>query len=109
MSKRITGLFNNRSSASNAVDRLLNAGISRDDISLLMSDATRGREFSFAAASKAPEGAATGASIGGAIGAIAAGLAAVGTIAIPGLGLVAAGPILAALAGAGAGGVAGGI
>jgi hypothetical protein len=74
-----------------------------------MSDATRGREFGLAMATKAPEGAATGATIGGVIGAIAAGLVALGIIAVPGLGLVAAGPIVAALAGMGAGAAAGGL
>jgi hypothetical protein len=40
---------------------------------------------------------------------VAAGLAAVGTIAIPGLPLVAAGPVLATLSGLGAGAAAGGL
>jgi len=51
-----------------------------------------------------------GAGIGGALGAIAAAVAAIGTsIAIPGLGIVVAGPLAAALAGAGAGGLTGGL
>ncbi|HET7281775.1 MAG TPA: hypothetical protein VFI67_05590, partial [Sphingomicrobium sp.] len=51
-----------------------------------------------------------GGAIGGTFGAIAAAVAAVGTsIAIPGLGLVIAGPLAAAFAGAGAGGAAGGL
>jgi hypothetical protein len=74
-----------------------------------MSDATQGREFGLAMATKAPEGAATGGTIGGVIGAIAAGLVATGVVAVPGLGLVAAGPILATLAGLGAGAAAGGV
>lgn len=108
MAKFVTGIFKNRASAEAAVEQLLNAGFSRDDISVLMSDATRGREFVVAAASKAPEGASAGAAIGGVFGALAAGLVAVGVISVPGLGLVAAGPIVAALAGAGAGGATGG-
>jgi len=74
-----------------------------------MSDATQGREFGLAMASKAPEGAATGGTIGGVLGAIAAGLVATGIVAVPGLGLVAAGPVLATLAGLGAGAAAGGV
>jgi len=85
------------------------AGVSQDDISVLMSEQTRGREFVLKAATKAPEGAATGLVAGGALGAIAAALVAVGSVAIPGIGLFAAGPLVAALAGAGAGGVAGGL
>jgi hypothetical protein len=47
--------------------------------------------------------------IGGALGAIAAGLVATGVLAVPGLALVAAGPIVATLAGLGAGAAAGGV
>ncbi len=109
MATLVSGLFKSRSSSEHAVEDLVHYGFSRDDISLLMSDATRGREFGLQMATKAPEGAATGAAIGGVIGAIAAGLVAVGIIAIPGVGLVAAGPIVATLAGLGAGAAAGGV
>src|SRR3989442_11103370 len=57
--------------------------------------------------SKAAEGAGIGGVIGGAVGAILAAFTATAAIAIPGVGLIAAGPIAAALAGAGAGGLAG--
>ena len=109
MATLVTGIFGTRASAEMAVDQLVNAGFSRDDVSVMMSDAPRGREFAITEDSKAPEGAATGAAVGGVLGAIAAGLVSVGIIAIPGIGLVAAGPIIAALAGAGAGGAAGGV
>ncbi|HYV07875.1 MAG TPA: hypothetical protein VFB82_25005 [Blastocatellia bacterium] len=109
MAKLVTGLFKTRSSAENAVESLIHNGYSREDISLLMSDATRGREFALQMASKAPEGAAAGATIGGAIGAIAAGLVVLGVLVVPGLALVAAGPIVATLAGLGAGAAAGGV
>jgi hypothetical protein len=60
--------------------------------------------------SRALEGAATGGAIGGAIGAVGAAIAAVGTsLLIPPLGIVVAGPIVAAFAGAGAGAAAGGL
>jgi hypothetical protein len=60
--------------------------------------------------SKASEGMAAGGAIGTAVGAGLAAIAAIGTsIAIPGLGLVVAGPIVAALAGGGAGAVTGGL
>lgn len=108
MSQLITGVFHSRSRAEQAVDELMRLGFSRDDISLLMSDTTRGREFGLKESSKAPEGAATGATIGGVLGAVAAGLVALGTITIPGLQLVAVGPLVATLAGLGAGAAAGG-
>ena len=59
---------------------------------------------------KALKGAGTGAAIGGTAGAVLAAITAVGTsLVIPGLGLVIAGPLVAAFAGAGAGGTAGGL
>jgi hypothetical protein len=109
MAKLVTGLFKSRSEAERAVEDLISYGFMREDISMLMSDATRGREFRLTEATKAPEGAATGAALGGVVGAIAAGLVALGIVAAPGIGLVAAGPILATLAGLGAGAAAGGL
>jgi len=109
MSHLVTGIFTSRMAAERAVDDLIRAGFSQGDVSLLMSDSTQGREFGIKTTSKAPEGAATGAAIGGTLGAVAAGLAAVASITIPGFALVAAGPIVAALTGLGAGAAAGGI
>ena len=110
MSKAVTAVYKDRDSARLAIDRLLEAGFSRDDISALTADASLpGRQFAVDVKTKAPEGAALGAATGGVVGAVMATLVAVGAVAIPGLGLVAAGPILAALAGAGAGGTVGGI
>jgi len=109
MSKVVTGVFENRPAATAAVDALLAAGFGQADISVLMSDSTQGREFNVETHSKAAEGVTAGVTAGGVLGAIAATLVAIGTIVIPGAGLVAAGPILAALAGAGAGGAVGGL
>jgi uncharacterized protein (TIGR02271 family) len=56
------------------------------------------------------EGSGTGGAIGGTVGAIIGAIAAIGTsIALPGLGLLIAGPIAGALVGAGAGGLTGGL
>ncbi len=109
MATIVTALFPTRMSAEMAIDSLLRAGFRREDISMLMSETTHGRQFSIVENDKAGEGAAAGAAAGGAVGAIVAALAAIGAIAVPGLGLVAAGPIVAALAGAGAGGAAGSV
>ena len=115
-SRMVTGMFRDRDSAESAYRSLNDRGYSKDDVNLMMSDDTRKRYFSdddkdgdTDLGSKALEGAGVGAGIGGTIGAILAGVAAVGTLAIPGVGLIAAGPIAAALAGAGAGGAAGGL
>jgi len=107
-------MFRDRESAEGAYRSLTSRGYTKDDVDVLMSDETRKRHFSdddvdSDLGNKALEGAAVGAGLGGTLGAILAGVAAVGTLAIPGVGLIAAGPIAAALAGLGAGGAAGGL
>ncbi len=110
----LTGMFNDRESAERAYNSALSRGYTKDDVNLMMSDKTRDTWFAdgddSAMGSKALEGAGTGSAIGGTLGAIIAGIAAIGTsIVLPGLGLIVAGPIAAALAGAGAGGLTGGL
>jgi hypothetical protein len=107
--KLVTGLFKNRVAAEAAVDAIIKRGYTRDDISVLMSDATRSKEFALQTKSHAADGAGIGGAVGGAVGAVLAAIVAVGTtIFLPGINLVIAGPIAAALAGAGAGGATGG-
>jgi len=111
----VTGLFPDRDSAERAYGSMVERGYGQDDINLVMSDETRKKHFTVDGretelGSKALEGAATGAGIGGAVGATLAAIAAIGTtLALPGLGLLIAGPIAAGLAGAGAGGATGGL
>ena len=111
MSKNfVTGLFKTRAAAEAAVDAIIKRGYTRDDISVLMSDSTKDKEFAMQTRSHAADGLGIGGAIGGTVGAVLAAIAAVGTsIAIPGLGIFVAGPIAAALAGAGAGGATGGL
>ena len=115
-SRMVTGLFRDRDSAENAYQSVADLGYDKNDVNLVMSDATRARHFSKDSGettelgTKAAEGAGIGGAIGGTLGAIAAAVAAVGTsLVLPGLGLVIAGPLAAAVAGAGAGGVTGGL
>ena len=69
------------------------------DISVLMPSADSSRDFAHEKATKAPEGIATGATSGLAIGGALGWLAGIGALAIPGIGpFVAAGPIVAAIA-----------
>src|SRR3712207_1712661 len=87
--KLVTGLFKSRAAADAAVDAIIKRGYARDDISVLMSDATKSKEFAVETGTKAAEGASIGGAVGGTIGAVLAALAAIGTsIALPGLGLV---------------------
>ncbi len=108
--KLVTGLFKTRVAAESAVDAIIKRGYTRDDISVLMSDSTKNKEFAVETGTHAADGAGIGGALGGVVGATLAAIAAVGTsIALPGIGLIIAGPIAAALAGAGAGGATGGI
>ncbi len=114
-SQMVTGLFRDRESAERAYGSLTERGYGQDDVNLVMSDETRRKHFSVddretELGNKALEGAGTGAAVGGAVGATLAAIAAIGTtLALPGLGLLVAGPIAAGLAGAGAGGATGGL
>jgi hypothetical protein len=107
--KLVTGLFKTRVAAEAAVDAIIKRGYTRDDISVLMSDATKTKEFAVQTRTHAADGAGIGGAVGGAVGAAA--LAAIVTLGAPIVlpGIVIAGPIVAALAGAGAGGATGGI
>lgn len=90
------------------VHSLRAAGFSPNDISVLMADKRGTRDFALEHNTKAPEGAATGAGAGMAVGGALGWLAGIGALAIPGLGpFIAAGPILAALSGAAIGGSVG--
>src|SRR5258705_5881869 len=108
--KLVTGLFKNRVAAEAGVDAIMKRGYARDDISVLMSDATRNKEFALQTRTHAADGLGIGSAVGGAVGAVLAAIVAVGTtLFLPGINLVIAGPIAAALAGAGAGGATGGL
>lgn len=104
------GIYPSRPAAESAVDRLNAAGFSNDDISVLLADHRSSEDFAHEKNTKAPEGTTTGVTAGGAIGGTLGLLAGIGALAIPGVGpLIAAGPIMAALAGVGVGGAVGGI
>jgi hypothetical protein len=89
---------------------LISLGFTNQSISVLLPDDETTRAFAHEKNTKAPEGTTTGGVAGGVIGGTLGLLAGIGALAIPGIGpLIAAGPIVATLAGVGAGGVAGGI
>ena len=110
----LTGLFKDRDSTEGAYRSLRDRGYTDDEINVMMTDETRDKYYSDGDSelegNKALEGTGAGAAIGGTLGAIIGGIAAIGTnVLIPGLGLVVWGPIAAGLAGAGAGGLTGGL
>jgi outer membrane lipoprotein SlyB len=112
----VAGVFHNQTDANQAINQLIKAGFNQSDISLLVSEKAKTSLFSSGSASstndtdnKAVRGGVAGALLGGVLGALIGGLVAVGSIAIPGSDLLATGPIVAALSGAGAGAATGGL
>ena len=109
MANLITGLFDTEAAAEGAVSQLKQLGYGQNEITIVMKDRGAATNLAHDTGSRTMEGVGAGAAVGGTLGAVLAGLLAVGSVAIPGVGLLAAGPIAAALAGAGAGGLAGGL
>src|SRR5688500_20358461 len=106
--KLVTGLFKSKVAAEAAVDAVMKRGFTRDDISVLMSDATKTKEFALQTRTHAADGAGIGGGIGGTVGAGVGAIGGIGTwIAIPGVGMVVAGAIAAARVGFGGGSEAG--
>ncbi|HRC27692.1 MAG TPA: hypothetical protein PKX87_09705 [Alphaproteobacteria bacterium] len=109
MSKMITATFKTRDAAFSALRDLEAIGVTDKQVSMVVTDDTRGKTFNIEKSSKADEGAAAGATVGGIIGAVAAAIAGAGALAIPGLNVVVAGTLISALAGLGAGAATGGL
>jgi hypothetical protein len=106
----VLGIFKSRAQLETCVDSLKQEGFRNADVSALFQSGESSKEFAHTAGTKLPEGASTGAASGAAVGGVLGWLAGIGTLAIPGVGpLIAAGPIMAALAGAGIGGTIGGL
>lgn len=106
----VFGIYANTTSAERAVDVIVQAGFSNQDVSVLLEDSDSAKEFAHVKNTKAPEGTTVGASAGGVVGGALGLLAGIGALAIPGVGpLIAAGPIMGALAGLGVGGAVGGL
>jgi hypothetical protein len=108
--KAVFAIVKTESQAVAIADRLRAAGFSENDISVLFPDKQGTRDFAHEQHTKAPEGAAVGAGAGAVLGGALGWLVGIGSLAIPGLGpFIAAGPIMAALAGAAGGAAAGGL
>src|SRR5450631_1758187 len=106
----VFGIYPSYTAVEVGVDALREAGFRNTDISALFPENAGTRDFAHQKNTKAPEGATTGAGSGAVLGGAMGWLLGIGAIAIPGLGpFIAAGPIMAALAGAGVGGAVGGI
>jgi hypothetical protein len=115
-SRMVTGLFMDSERAERAYESVIARGHDKGDVNVVMSDDTRKRYFADDRdinpdfARKSAEGGELGGPAGGRISILIPIVAAVGaSLVLPGLGLVVAGPIAIALAGAGAAGLAAGL
>ena len=116
--KAVAGLFADRADAEAAISELKEMGITGDQIGVAMRDKTAQGDLAKETGTKAAEGATSGALGGGLLGGVLGFLVGAGALAIPGVGPVIAGGMLAsalglaggtAVAGAGIGAAAGGI
>jgi hypothetical protein len=106
----VFGIYQSAVHAERAVDTLVQAGFGSADISVLLPDHRGTKDFAHEKETKAPEGTTAGVTAGGVIGGTLGVLAGIGALAIPGIGpVIAAGPIMAGLAGLGVGGAVGGL
>src|SRR6202050_2848649 len=106
----VFGIYPRQESVERGVEALQAAGFSNTDISVLFPENVGTKDFAHKKNTKAPEGATTGAGTGAILGGGLGWLVGIGALAIPGLGpFIAAGPIMAALAGVGVGGAIGGL
>ncbi|MFD0795393.1 hypothetical protein ACFQZX_17355 [Mucilaginibacter litoreus] len=115
----LIAVFSGRESAELGVKELMDSHYTKDEINIIMSEETKVNLFaeinhvallSENSSEMIFDGMKTGGTAGGVLVGIAAFIAAVGSnLIIPGLGLVALGPMVAGLVGAGAGSIAGGL
>jgi hypothetical protein len=110
MNKAVFGIATSDSQAASIAEKWKAAGIADENISVLFPDTNGNLQVADDPHTKAPEGAALGGGGGLIIGGALGWLVGIGALAIPGAGpLIAAGPLLAALAGAGVGAATGGV
>src|SRR5690606_8708305 len=110
MAKAVFCIARSEAVAKDIVEKLKAMGFSAADVSVLFPDQTGTRDFAYEQHTKAPEGATAGGIVGAGAGGLLGWLAALGTLAIPGIGpFIAAGPLMAALAGVAIGGTTGGL
>ncbi len=101
----VIGIYPDRTTVSDALNVLHKAGYRQTDISVMSSDNQGSKDFAHVKRTKALEGAAAGTAAGAVLGAALGWFVAAQHLTIAALSpLVAAGPLLAAIAGAGAGG-----
>lgn len=108
MERVLTGTYRTRENAVRAAERLIEAGFTRDEVCLLAPD-DPGVHFAVETKHETMAGLGGGTLIGFVVGGLVGALQAVAAITIPALDIVAGGPYVSALVGAGAGAAIGGL
>jgi hypothetical protein len=101
--------YGNESDAEDVVRELLDGGFTADEISIIARDEETAETVAGASGEDVAAGTGIGAVTGGVLGGIAGLLVGAAALAIPGIGVVVAGPLAATLGGAGLGAITGGI
>ncbi|MBA44931.1 MAG: hypothetical protein CMF62_13150 [Magnetococcales bacterium] len=107
MSNLVTATFKTRHAVESPLRQLEELGVKDKDISLILTDETRGNTFGIEESSKAPEGFAAGATVGGLAGVVLGALAGASVLTIPGVNLVVFGTAVSATFGAAGGATTG--
>jgi len=108
--KTVVALYDDFEAARRAVEDLVKADIERASISLVAGDPERTVSTQLNPNDKAGDASAEGAATGAVLGGIGGAILGIGALAIPGIGpVVAAGPLIAGLVGAGVGAAVGGL
>src|SRR5258705_3648520 len=107
--KAVFGIYSTQTGVENGSGMLRDERFASSDVAVLLPESASSRDLGTVKATKAPEGATAGAGSGAVVGGVLGWLVGIGSLAIPGVGpFIAAGPIMAALAGVGVGGAGGG-
>ena len=109
MSNIISATFKTKASADAFLTEIETLNVTEQQVSVVATDKTVGKSFNIDKSSKAPEGAVSGAAIGGLIGTIAMALTTATAVAIPGVNIVVTGILASAITGVGIGSTAGGL
>ena len=110
MNKAVVAIVDDRTQLDRVMAALQAEKFASQDISVLFPDKESSQTFAHDNSTKAPEGATAGTAGGAILGGALGWMVGLGALAIPGVGpFIAAGPIMAALAGATIGGAVGGI
>jgi membrane protein YqaA with SNARE-associated domain len=105
----VSGIFISQTDFTNLIEALNERGYRHDDLSVLMSEQTHRQYFAPHENTKAPEGATVGSLSGGILGVIIGGLTLAGSVIVPGMGLLVAGPLVGALTAGAVGAATGGL